>query len=148
MKRYIEGFFTQQAFILKLNLNYKAVSMRIITHFRKKRGIYLSIIWAFIVIAILSLLSYYKYLLFHSFAELFSIIIALSIFIVVWNSIRFIDNHYFLFVGIIYLFIGFFDILHTLAYTGMGVFPGYGSNLATQFWIFTRYLESISLEEI
>jgi len=44
-----------------------------------------------------------------------------------------------------YLFIAFLDTLHALAYTGMGVFQGYDSNLPTQIWIFTRYIESISL---
>ncbi|MBW1717013.1 MAG: hypothetical protein JRJ77_14545, partial [Deltaproteobacteria bacterium] len=36
-----------------------------------------------------------------------------------------------LFVGIAYLFIGFLDLIHTLAYRGMGVFPGYATNLPT-----------------
>jgi signal transduction histidine kinase len=37
------------------------------------------------------------------------------------------------------------DLIHTLAYKGMGVFPGYGANLPTQLWIAARYLESVSL---
>ena len=37
------------------------------------------------------------------------------------------------------------DGVHTLAYKGMGVFPGYDANLPTQLWIAARYLQSISL---
>lgn len=87
----------------------------------------------------------YSYLLFHSLAELFSIVVAFSIFVIFWNSRRFLRDSYFLFLGNAYLFVGFLDLVHTLAYKGMGVFSGYDSNLATQLWITARYLESLSL---
>jgi PAS domain S-box-containing protein len=93
----------------------------------------------------LYLTSLYSYLLFHSLAEIFSIIIACGIFMIAWNSRRFLDNHYLLFIGIAYLFVGGLDLLHTLAYKGMGVFSGYDANLPTQLWIAARYLQSISL---
>ena len=64
---------------------------------------------------------------------------------IAWNSRKFLDNNYLLFIGIAYIFIALLDLIHTLAYTGMGVFPGYGTNLTAQLWIFTRYIESISL---
>jgi diguanylate cyclase (GGDEF)-like protein/PAS domain S-box-containing protein len=91
------------------------------------------------------LTSLYSYLLFHSLAEIFSIVIACGIFMIAWNSRRFLDDHYLLFVGIAYLFIGGMDLIHTLAYKGMGIFPGYDANLPTQFWITARYVESLSL---
>lgn len=93
----------------------------------------------------LYLTSLYSYLLFHSLAEIFSIVVAFGIFVIAWNSRRFLDNNYLLFVGIAYLFVGAIDLTHTLAYTGMGVFQGYGTNLPTQLWIVARYIESISL---
>lgn len=43
------------------------------------------------------------------------------------------------------MFIGSLDMVHTLAYTGMGVFQGYGTNLPTQLWISARYMEGVSL---
>jgi len=98
-----------------------------------------------LIIIGLYLTSLYSYLLFHSLAEIFSIVIACGIFMVAWNSKEFMDNNYFLFLGIAYLFIGGLDMVHTLAYKGMGVFTGYGANLPTQFWIAARYLESLSL---
>jgi signal transduction histidine kinase len=93
----------------------------------------------------LLLASRYSYLLFHSLVELFSVIIACGIFIISWNSRRIMNNSYFLFIGIASLFVGAVDLLHTLAYKGMGVFPGYGPNLATQLWIVARYLQGFSL---
>jgi len=89
--------------------------------------------------------SKYNYLLFHTLAEMFSIIVACGIFIIAWNSRRFLENNYLLFLGIAYLFVALIDLLHTLAYTGMGVFPGFGANLPTQLWIGARYMESLSL---
>ena len=89
--------------------------------------------------------SLYDYLLFHSLAEMFSVIIAFCIFIIVWNSREYFDNNYLLFIGIAYLFVGGVDIAHTLGYRGMGVFKGYDSNLPTQLWIAARYMEGLSL---
>jgi len=93
----------------------------------------------------LYLTSLHSYLLFHSLAEIFSIAVAYAIFMVAWNSRQFLDNNYLLFIGISYLFVGGLDLIHTLAYKGMGVMPGYGANLPTQLWIATRYIESLSL---
>lgn len=86
-----------------------------------------------------------NFLLFHVLIELFSIVVAFSILIIAINTFKISKNYYFLFIGIAYGFVGFIDLLHTLAYEGMGVFPGNTANLATQLWIMARYLESISL---
>jgi len=93
----------------------------------------------------LYLSSLYSYLLFHSVVEVFGILIAFSIFLIAWNSQRFLDNNYLLFIGIAYLFVGLIGLLHTLAYKGMGVFHGYDADLATQLWISGRYVQSFSL---
>ena len=86
-----------------------------------------------------------SYLLFHSLIEMFSIIVAGSIFMITWNARSHLDNDYFLFIGIAYFFVEIIDLLHTLAYHGMGVFASTGSNLATQLWVAGRYLQSITL---
>ena len=54
------------------------------------------------------------------------------------------NNSYLLFLGISFLFVGIVALIHMLAYKGMGVFIGYGSNLATQLWIASRYLTALS----
>ena len=112
---------------------------------KSKNTNYITLLAGGLLLLGLYLTSFYSYLLFHSLAEIFSIVIAFSIFILVWNCRNFIDNNYLIFLGITYLFIGFIDLIHTLAYAGMGVFTGYGANLPTQLWISARYLQSISL---
>jgi PAS domain S-box-containing protein len=109
------------------------------------RGRYLIFAAFAILFAGLYLSSLYSYLLFHSLSELFCVVVAFGIFIVAWNSRSVMENNYLLFLGISYLYVAALDMLHALSYTGMGVFPGYGSNLPTQLWISARYLESLSL---
>ncbi|MBF0536685.1 MAG: hypothetical protein HQL03_00355 [Nitrospirae bacterium] len=87
-----------------------------------------------------------SYLMFHSIAEIFSIIVACSIFVVAYNSKRWMENDYLLLLGMASLFIASLDMLHTLAYKGMGVFIRHDEvNRATSLWIAARYLESLSL---
>ncbi|MEJ2363068.1 MAG: MASE3 domain-containing protein [Deltaproteobacteria bacterium] len=98
-----------------------------------------------LILSGLYLTSLYSYLLFHSLSEIFSVVVACGIFTIAWNSRKFLDNNYLLFIGIGYLFVGGVDLLHTMAYKGMGVFQGDTANLPTQLWIAARYIESFSL---
>ena len=86
----------------------------------------------------------YNYLLFHSLTELFSIIVAMAVFIVAWNARKYIQNPYLMLIGIAYLFVGAIDLLHTLSYEGMNIFPSDGF-YANQFWVAGRYMESVTL---
>lgn len=98
-----------------------------------------------VIILILYLSSYYSYILFHSLVELLSIAIAFTLFIITWNVRRFLANDALKLLGIGYAFIAIIDLLHTLAYKGMNVFPGYDANLPTQLWIAARYLQAATL---
>ncbi len=97
------------------------------------------------VFAALYLVSRRNYLLFHAAAEVFSSLVAFSVFILAWHTRRSADNGFLAFLGVAYLFVGAIDLLHMLAYSGMGVFDGNGANLATQLWVIARYLEAFSL---
>ena len=97
------------------------------------------------VLAGLLAMARYNYLLFHSLVEMFAVIVAGSMFMVAWNARRMRGNDFLLFLGVAYLFVGGLDLLHTLAYQGMGVFPGSGANLASQLWIAARTMESLAL---
>ena len=88
--------------------------------------------------------SYYNYLLFHTLVEFFSILVCLTIFIFVWFNKNKIDNHFFLFTGIAFLFISIIDMIHTFAYSGMNIFIGFDSNLPTQLWIAARSLQALT----
>ncbi len=79
----------------------------------------------------------------HNLAEMFSVVVAVGIFMLTWNARRFLDNHFFLFLGIAYLFVGIIDGLHALAFDG---WIGVGNrHIDTQLWYAARYLQGISL---
>jgi len=94
---------------------------------------------------LLYLLSRSNYLLFHGIVELFSIVVGAAVFVVAWNTRKWVSNHYLLFLGIAFAFVAMIDVFHMLAYRGMGVFPGFTSNQPTQFWILARYVQAFSL---
>ncbi len=97
------------------------------------------------ILAGLYLTSLYSQLLFHSLAEGFGIAACVGIFMIAWHSRRFLDNGYLSFIGIAYLFVAGLDMIHTLAYEGAGVFPGYGPELSLGLWIAARYLQAAAL---
>lgn len=89
-------------------------------------------------------ISLYNYLLFHTIAELWSIVIAILVAVIAWNSRERLDNGYLLIIGIAYAYIAVIDLLHTLSYQGMGVLQVQGMNIPTQLWITARFLEALS----
>ena len=93
----------------------------------------------------LYLSSLYSYLLFHSLIEIITIAVAFTLFIIAWNTRKYLSNNYLRLLGISYAFIAFIDLLHTLVYKGMNIFPGYGVNLPTQLWIAARGLQAVTL---
>jgi PAS domain S-box-containing protein len=111
----------------------------------KKSSWVLSVAAAAVVLGALAFLGERNYLTFHTLAELFSITVAAAVFVIVWNVRDTIDNGYLHFLGIALLFVASIDLAHMLAFKGMGVFPGYGTDLPTQLWIAGRALESVSL---
>lgn len=101
------------------------------------------VLWL-IFTGLLYVVSLYNYLLFHNLAELFSITVASAVFMLAWNTRRFMDNDFLFFIGASHLFAGFIDLFHTLTYKGMGILPSNDANLPTQLWIAARYLQSVS----
>lgn len=86
-----------------------------------------------------------NYLMFHTGAELFSVSVAFGVFFIAWNTRHFSRNGYYVWIGTTYLYLGLIDLIHALAYKGMGVFPGDDPNLPTQLWVGARYLEGLAL---
>ena len=95
--------------------------------------------------AALYALSRTNYLLYHSLIELFAVGVAVSVFTIGWNTRHIVSSNILFLLAVAYGCIAGLDLLHALAYTGMGVFPERGSNLPTQLWIATRFLEALSL---
>ena len=93
---------------------------------------------------ILYLFSRYSYLLFHTFAEFASSMIAAAAFIIAWNTRRHSQNEWIVFLGIAYAHVAVIDIFHTLSFSGMPIFVGYDYP-AGQAWLIARSLEAVSL---
>lgn len=79
----------------------------------------------------------------HDVAETFSVIVSVGTFMLTWNARRFLDNHYFLFIGIAYLFVGILDLVHAHAFEG--AFAEDGPNRLAQLWVAARYVQSAAL---
>ncbi|MEE8324209.1 MAG: GGDEF domain-containing protein [Candidatus Humimicrobiaceae bacterium] len=90
-------------------------------------------------------LSQFNYLLFHFVIEFLSIIIGVSIFIIIINTLYLTKSSFLLFLGATFLTVSSIDFLHTLAYKGVNIFTGFDSDLPTQLWISSRYLQAICL---
>lgn len=89
--------------------------------------------------------SFYSYVLFHTLAEIVSVILAVAIFLVAWNSRRYWNNNYYIILGFGFFFVGIIDLLHSFEYKGVGIIQqGGNSNIATQLWLAGRYLIAFS----
>ena len=92
----------------------------------------------------ISALRLQSYLLFHAFAELFSVVIAATYAVISWHTRRLSEGSPISALGVAYFFVAVLDVVHTLAYSGMGIFVGY-PHPANQVWIVARTLEAVSL---
>jgi PAS domain S-box-containing protein len=79
----------------------------------------------------------------HSLAEIFSVVVACGIFMMTWNARRFIDNDYYLVLGIAYLFVGALDYVHATSFDGIFTVEHRGS--AIELWFAARFLQSGAL---
>lgn len=96
------------------------------------------------ILGVLAATSAYSYLLFHTLAELFSVVIAGGVFVVAWNTRSYLTGSPLIYIGTGYLTVGLIDLFHTISYAGMGVFPG-GHFYANQLWIVARLLEAVTI---
>lgn len=84
-----------------------------------------------------------EYLVFHNIAEIFSVMVSMSIFGVGWFTFDQSRNRHVLFLATAFLAIGLIDFLHTLGYAGMPPFVTPNSaNKSTQYWIAARFLDA------
>ena len=93
----------------------------------------------------LGAVSTYSYLLFHTLAELFAVMVALLIYVVAWQTYRFSRNGLLIFLACGYFWIGALDLIHALVYKGMNIFPIITVNPSAQLWISARYYEAFLL---
>ena len=79
----------------------------------------------------------------HNLAEMFSVTVACSVFMLTWNARKFIDNHYFIILGVAYLFVGVIDYLHAALFEGL--FSHNEHTPSVELWFAGRFLQSVAL---
>ncbi|GFO57068.1 hypothetical protein GMSM_40750 [Geomonas sp. Red276] len=101
-----------------------------------------SSLWAVGAAVVVLLIAYLNsYTLFHTLVEITTVAIGFSLFILTWNSSRFLTGTFLSALGIGYAFAGLSDLLHALAFANVILFHGSTANLAMQFWISARLLQ-------
>ncbi len=88
---------------------------------------------------------YIHYLLFHTLAEFFSIIIALTAMVVASTSRHFTRNHFTVFVAVAIGWCAALDLMHTLTYKGMQLLATPDAGQATKFWLAARFMQALAL---
>lgn len=97
------------------------------------------------VVLTLELARSVHYIFFHTMVEVFAVVVSLSIFILTWVSHRYLSSGYLIILGAAYGAIGIVDVFHALTFKGMNLFPGVSLNYTNQFWLTSRFLESVAL---
>jgi PAS domain S-box-containing protein len=118
---------------------HKMIKTSDITHFwtaALQLGIIIIALWA---------MSLHSYVLFHTMAEIVSVVFAVAIFLVAWNARRYWNNNYYILIGFGFLFVGIIDLFHAFEYKGLGIIQeGGNANVATQLWLAGRFLMALA----
>ncbi|MBI5163176.1 MAG: hypothetical protein HY985_04650 [Magnetospirillum sp.] len=93
---------------------------------------------------LLYVLSGWNYLAYHTMAELFAAVVGFGTFTVAWHGRRLLGSPY-LIMGVAAMVVAVIDLMHALAFKGMGLVAENGGNTATQLWILGRTLECAAL---
>jgi len=125
--------------LIRLNIRQKALQCNKLLRFLGN-----TLIWTVIIVLAVSFGSCSNST-FHTLAELFSVIIAFSAFVVVLNTYALSRNSYLTFLGIAFGFASIFEFLHLLTYIGIDIL-GMGSlNITPMLSSISRLIQSISL---
>ena len=87
----------------------------------------------------------YGVLLFHTLAELFSVMVGVLMLVVSWNTRRFTRNDFLVCLGVGYFWIAVLDTWHTFTVKGMPFFNITDAEVTLHFWIYTRFIEAVLL---
>ena len=111
------------------------------TTISSKLGIF---IWAplFLMVSVSIIGAQFNYLLFHTIAELLSIIIAITAMIVASQSKTFTNNNFVVYLATVIGWCAGLDFIHTLVFKGMNLLQSDEANPSTQLWIAARGLQA------
>lgn len=99
----------------------------------------------FLVICLSLIRWQFGVLLFHTIAELFSVMVGILMLVIVWNTQRFTHNDFLVYLGIGYFWIALLDTWHTFTVKGIPFFHVNDSEVTLHFWIYARTIEALLL---
>lgn len=101
---------------------------------------------AFAVVTLVGLLGAARvsFLLFHVLAELFFVVVAVTVFVIAWILRGFLDDDFALFLGIALVATAGLRVAHTLDFAGMGVLDTPDPDQATQLWVLAAAVLAVS----
>ena len=79
----------------------------------------------------------------HNLAETFAIVVACGVFMLTWNARKIIDNGYFVFLGVAYLFFGVINVFHMVSFDASFTRAGHPNSIELRF--VARVVQSIAL---
>lgn len=85
------------------------------------------------------------YLLFHTLAEFFSIVIALTALVVASTSRHFTRNHFTVFVSVGIGWCAALDMIHVMTFEGMPFLTSQEVGVTAQFWVAARFIQALIL---
>jgi PAS domain S-box-containing protein len=97
------------------------------------------------MIIIISARLFEGHLLFHSLAEIFTVVVGVVIAVVSYYTYQFTKNNFLLYLGMGYFWIAALDLFHMLTFEGMMIYPAVESNVTLNFWVLTRLFEALLL---
>lgn len=97
------------------------------------------------MVVIISARFFEGHLLFHTLAELFTVIVGVVMAVVAYYTYQFTRNNFLLYLGMGYFWVAVLDLFHMLTYKGMMIYPTDDSNLTLNFWMLSRLFEAMLL---
>lgn len=86
-----------------------------------------------------------NFLLTHFIIDITGTIVAITIFVIGWNTREFAKNNFMIVLSLGYLIVGFLTMFHTLTIKETQFFVNIDFNTSVQFSLVSRYLESITM---
>ncbi|HSV26856.1 MAG TPA: MASE3 domain-containing protein, partial [Sedimentisphaerales bacterium] len=87
---------------------------------------------------------WYNHSLFYSITELFSIVISACVFLLMWNSRKYMRNNCLVFVGASCLFMAVINAVHLLSWNTPAILGQAMHGLSAEIWKVSRIIQSIS----
>ncbi|MFA6193086.1 MAG: MASE3 domain-containing protein [Sulfurimonas sp.] len=97
------------------------------------------------IFAIVVARSFGGHLLFHSLAEIFSVLVGFMMIAISYYTYQFTKNSFLLYLGIGYFWIALLDLFHMLTFKGMMIYSIDNPNITLTFWVLSRFLEALLL---